>query len=194
MSEFKGEIIKLKKQIEDSIREDGTKNIGYDFFSKFKYKDKSISAYFNFTTVEERKLIIEVLLDSNFKDIMEKFVINLLNNLKLQEKEDLIDLFKGIEHLLTEKIEQNVITIKYIDMLNQTVSRGLRSTILSLIASTIMFILYFSLKDSRASVFLLGGLLSLVFITAISVLLLVFTVSAYHTALRECKKKESNIK
>lgn len=75
---------------------------------KVKYGDIAMLLYFIKADIEKQRIIVETLLSSSNQEVMEEVVIKVLNFLRLERKEQLNNIFKGIENLLTENIESHV--------------------------------------------------------------------------------------
>ena len=111
MSEFKADMQKLRQQMNIGIAEQEAsyaKHNRMTFFRGVNYGGKRLADYFEQTSMPEKRVILEVLLDEPRYKIMDRFVSKLLLTMFLENKEQPKELFKGAENLLTEDIDKKL--------------------------------------------------------------------------------------
>ena len=193
MDDFKTDMLEMRARMNSKIEEHGVNYIASNkvyLFSLYPYKGKNFEEYFKSTGLEEKRIIIEILMEKPYAGLMEELVTKLLNSAMLEQREQLTEIFNGIEQLLTENISTNVVVKSIVIRSKETAESSIKVTIMGVIISILLLISCdYVRQDYMVYVFLLTVLL-----TAASALVATIANKNYKSNLNERKKLGSQEK
>lgn len=127
---------KEKKYLQEWIWEKG-----------ISYKEERFSTYIKKATLEEKRTLIALALNSSHKKEMEIIIIGILNHLQLTEQKQFDELFSKQEHLLSDKIIKEVEIIGQEKRNYKVIKNSMLTSLVLMIVAFLLTILAYNQED-----------------------------------------------
>ena len=191
MRDLRCDMVKLRKRMDKKIDAFGPQYVDKSmdsFFSQFYYRNKPFAEHFESVVLADQKIIVEVLMESQFHELMQKFVVKLLNGIQLSSEEMLIEITSEANKVSVESVESKIITQTVVEGLQKYVDTQLKIAVFGVVCSLLLMGGFVSTESEPLlyAAFMAGVA------TALVVIAMAFTIGAQQSALKAEKATSKN--